>query len=75
MDNPEEKPQHVISFSDIGDIADKMFEDGKISNMEAAQLKLWATARPDGNAGRAKWESWKKSQPVDIPGLWPTPDS
>ena len=70
MDNPEERTEHIISLPDEGEIADELFKQGKISNMQAAQIKMWATAKPDKNASRAKFEAWMKSQPVDIPDLW-----
>jgi len=69
-DNTAEKTEPVVSLPTIDEMADELFKQGKISNMQAAQLKMWATARPDKNAGRAKFEAWKKAQPVDIPDLW-----
>jgi hypothetical protein len=54
----------------IDEAADMLFNDGKISNMEMAQLKMWATAKPDKDAAAAKFEAWKKACPVDIPDVW-----
>jgi polyhydroxyalkanoate synthesis regulator phasin len=71
MDNPEERTEHIISLPDEGEIADELFKQGKISNMQAAQIKMWATAKPDKNASRAKFEAWMKMRPFDVPGLWP----
>jgi hypothetical protein len=51
-------------------MADKLANSGKISQMQAFQLKTWASVMPDKNASPAKWEAWKKAKPdVDIPGL------
>jgi hypothetical protein len=54
----------------IEDMVDMLANDGKVSNMEAFQLKMWAQAKPDKDAGAAKFEAWKKAQPVDVPDLW-----
>jgi len=54
----------------IDEAADLLYGQGKISNMEAAQLKMWARAKPDKSAGAAKFEAWKKAQPVDVPEIW-----
>ena len=59
-----------LDFPDIGEMADKLANAGKISQMQAFQLKTWASVMPDKNANPAKWEAWKKAKPdVDIPGL------
>jgi len=74
MGNPEERTEPIMSLPDEGEIADELFKQGKISNMQAAQIKMWATAKPDKNASRAKFEAWMKMRPFDVPGLWP-PDA
>jgi hypothetical protein len=63
-------PGQGLDFPDIGEMADKLANSGKISQMQAFQLKTWASVMPDKNASPAKWEAWKKAKPdVDIPGL------
>jgi hypothetical protein len=69
MDNSEENQGPTINLPTIGEIADKLFEQGKVSNMEAAQLKMWATAKPDKDAAPGRLAAWKKAMPVDIPEL------
>jgi hypothetical protein len=54
----------------IDEAAEMLSNDGKISPVEAAQLKMWATAKPDKDAPAAKFEAWKKACPVDIPDIW-----
>jgi len=40
--------------------------------MQAAQIKMWYSVKPDKSAGLAKFEAWKKAHPaIDIPGLFP----
>lgn len=54
----------------IEEAADRLFDAGKLSNMEAAQLKMWAQAKPDRSANEARFEAWKKAVPVDVPEIW-----
>lgn len=59
-----------LDIPDINQITDQLARDGKISQMQAFQLKTWASVMPDKNANPAKWEAWKKAKPdVDIPGF------
>ena len=68
LEKDAKKP--ALDLPDMNEVADKLFEAGKISNMQAAQLKMWYSVRPDINANRAKYEAWKKGIPVNIPGLF-----
>lgn len=59
-----------LDIPDINQITDQLAKEGKISQMQAFQLKTWASVMPDKNANPAKWEAWKKAKPdVDIPGF------
>lgn len=63
-------PAKGIEIPDIIAIADQLVKEGKISQMQAFQLKMWDSVKPDPNASPAKFESWKKAKPdVDIPGF------
>jgi len=68
LEKDSKKP--VLDLPDMNEVADRLFNEGKISNMQAAQLKMWYSVRPDINANRAKYEAWKKVIPVDVPGLF-----
>ena len=71
VSTPEERVKPVMGdFPDIGEMADKLANEGKISQMQAFQLKTWASVMPDKDASPAKFAAWKKAKPdVDIPGL------
>jgi len=66
MGNPEERTEPIISLPDEGEIADELFKQGKISNMQAAQLKLWATAKPDKDASCVKFEACRYTRSVAV---------
>jgi hypothetical protein len=73
VNKPEENAKPVtgvLDLPDFAEMADKLANEGKISQMQAFQLKTWNSVRPDINASRAKFDAWLKAKPdVDIPGL------
>jgi len=74
MNTPEEEPKPGMdkpAIHNIDELVDQWANEGKVGPMQAFQLKVWYSVKPDENASPAKLEAWKKARPdVDIPDLF-----
>lgn len=58
----------VTKRTESAEMLDRLVKDGKITTGQAAQYRVWESARPAIDAGRARFDAWVAARP-NIPGM------
>ena len=58
----------VTGRTDTAGMLDRLVKNGTITTGQAAQYRVWESAKPPIDAGRARFDAWMASRP-NLPGM------